>query len=96
MRHGEKESLCVDTGRHKQSMELIIWQNYLNLNCVNLNYWQVSFNKTEYYVAFNIALNLIILTWIMNIWNLTQVNFLWQFFYIDMYFQNIQNIKFNI
>ncbi len=34
-------------------MELIIWQNYLNLNCANLNYWQVSFNKTEYYVAFN-------------------------------------------
>ncbi len=29
------------------------------LNCVNLNYWQVSFNKTEYYVAFNIVLNLI-------------------------------------
>ncbi len=23
----------------------------------------------------------------MNIWNLTQLKFLWQFFYIDMYFQ---------
>ncbi len=42
-------------------MELIIWQNYLNLNCVHFYYWQVSFNKTEYYVSINIVLNLLFL-----------------------------------
>ncbi len=42
-------------------MELILWQNNLNLNCVNLNYWQVLFNKTEYYMGFKIVLNLILI-----------------------------------
>ncbi len=46
---GESEKDRKRNGRNFL-MELIIWQNYLNLNCVNLNYWQVSFNKTEYYV----------------------------------------------
>ncbi len=68
-------------------MELIIWQNYLNLNCVHLYYWQVSFNKTEYYVSLNIVLNLLFLTWILNIWNLTQLFFFYGSFLIDMYFQ---------
>ncbi len=43
------------------SMELILWQNNLNLNCVHLNYWQVLFNKTEYYMGFKIVLNLILI-----------------------------------
>ncbi len=43
------------------TMELILWQNNLNLNCVNLNYWQVLFNKTEYYMGFKIVLNLILI-----------------------------------
>ncbi len=44
-----------------KTMELILWQNNLNLNCVNLNYWQVLFNKTEYYMGFKIVLNLILI-----------------------------------
>ncbi len=54
-----RSSVCPPN--NNKIMELILWQNNLNLNCVNLNYWQVLFNKTEYYMGFKIVLNLILI-----------------------------------
>ncbi len=83
-------------------MELIIWQNYLN--CINLNYWHVSFNKTEYYLAFNSSE--LDLFFCLNNDHLKFYNYLFYCsFLVDMYFQtadffvlnsltaNIQNYK---
>lgn len=33
-------------------MEVMICQNYLNLNCVHLNYWQLWLNKSEFLFDF--------------------------------------------